>query len=146
MDEATREQPEAENAATELVLPMAVATERLASPERLPLLARREIGQPVTDLASMTPGPVIDRNALLARIAIGLVAMLEAYSAGGFAPLRAAWQRRHALQKKTVQVLLPDGGRVRGEVHGVDADGALVVDSGGRRLRFVSGEVSLRRS
>src|SRR5258707_12747389 len=40
MDEATREQPEAENAATELVPPMAVATERLASPERLPLLAR----------------------------------------------------------------------------------------------------------
>src|SRR5258708_38508688 len=40
MDEATREQPAAENAATELVLPMAVATERLASPERLPLLAR----------------------------------------------------------------------------------------------------------
>src|SRR5258706_3985167 len=40
MDEATREQPEAENAAPELVPPMAVATERLASPQRLPLLAR----------------------------------------------------------------------------------------------------------
>src|SRR5258706_15894818 len=40
MDEATREQPEAENAATELLPPVAVATERLASPERLPLLAR----------------------------------------------------------------------------------------------------------
>ena len=34
---------------------------------------------------------------------------------------------------------------VRGEVVGVDADGALVLDSGGRRMRFVSGEVSLRR-
>ena len=112
---------------------------------RLPLLARREIEQAVADLASMTPGRTIDRNALLARIAMGLVAMLEAYTAAGFAPLRAAWQRRHALQKKTVQVMLPDGGRVRGEVHGVDADGALVLDSGGRRLRFVSGEVSLRR-
>src|SRR5260370_39504557 len=40
MDEATREQPEAENAATELLPPVAVATERLASPERLPLVAR----------------------------------------------------------------------------------------------------------
>jgi biotin-(acetyl-CoA carboxylase) ligase len=28
---------------------------------------------------------------------------------------------------------------------GVDSDGALVLDSSGRRLRFVSGEVSLRR-
>src|SRR5258706_7486094 len=40
MDEATREQPEAENAATELLPPEAVATERLASPERRPLVAR----------------------------------------------------------------------------------------------------------
>src|SRR5260221_7979000 len=40
MDEATREQPEAENAATELLPPEAVATERLASPERRPLIAR----------------------------------------------------------------------------------------------------------
>src|SRR6266699_5914565 len=86
---------------------------------RLPPLARREIGQPVADLASMAPGRTIDRNALLARIATGLVAMLEAYTVAGFTPLRAAWQRRHALQKKPVQVLLPDGGRVRGEVYGV---------------------------
>src|SRR5258708_21474434 len=40
MDEATREQTEAENAAPELLPPVAVATERLASPERLPLVAR----------------------------------------------------------------------------------------------------------
>ena len=40
MDEATREQPEVENAATELLPPVAVVTERLASPERLPLVAR----------------------------------------------------------------------------------------------------------
>jgi len=31
-------------------------------------------------------------------------------------------------------------------VVGVDQTGALVLDSGARRLRFVSGEVSLRRS
>jgi BirA family biotin operon repressor/biotin-[acetyl-CoA-carboxylase] ligase len=112
---------------------------------RLPAGARREIGQPVADLAGITPGRTIDRNAVLARIAVELVAMLEAYAVAGFAPLRTAWQRRHALQKKPVQVLLPDGGRVRGKVVGVDADGALVLDSGGRRLRFVSGEVSLRQ-
>jgi BirA family transcriptional regulator, biotin operon repressor / biotin---[acetyl-CoA-carboxylase] ligase len=112
---------------------------------RLPPGARREIGQPVADLSGMTDGRTIDRNPLLARIAVELVGMLESYAGTGFAPLRAAWQRRHALHKKPVQVLLPDGGRVRGEVVGVDADGALVLDSGGRRLRFVSGEVSLRR-
>jgi BirA family biotin operon repressor/biotin-[acetyl-CoA-carboxylase] ligase len=112
---------------------------------RLPAGARREIGQPVVDLAGIAPGRSIDRNALLANIARELIAVLEAYAAKGFAPLRAAWQRRHAFQKQPVQILLPDGGRVRGEVVGVDADGALVLDSRGRRLRFVSGEVSLRR-
>ena len=112
---------------------------------RLPAGARREIAQPVVDLSGIAPGRSIDRNALLAVIGTQLVAMLEAYADKGFAPLRAAWQRRHALQKQPVQMLLPDGGRVRGEVVGVDADGALVLNSRGRRLRFVSGEVSLQR-
>src|SRR5205085_11596303 len=105
---------------------------------------QREIGQPVTDLAEIAPGQTVDRNALLARIAKEQMAMLEAYAAAGFAPLSAAWQRRHALHGKAVQVLLPDGAKVRGEVAGVDADGALILSSAGRRLRFVSGEVSLR--
>lgn len=112
---------------------------------RLPTGARRDVGHPVVDLAEMVPGRTIDRNALTARIAAELAGVLDAYAAAGFAPLRTAWQRRHVLQKRPVQVLLPDGGRVRGEVFGVDADGALVLDSCGRRLRFVNGEVSLRR-
>ncbi|MDQ2962776.1 MAG: biotin--[acetyl-CoA-carboxylase] ligase [Pseudomonadota bacterium] len=112
---------------------------------RLPATLRSEIAQPVTDLATVARGRAIDRNALLARIAAEMATVLEVYAGAGFAPLRAAWQRRHALQKKSVRVLLPDGGTVRGEVVGVDADGALILESSGRRLRFVSGEVSLRR-
>ena len=112
---------------------------------RLPAAVRSEIAQPVTDLAAVAGERRIDRNALLARIAAELVAVLDVYAGAGFAPLRAAWQRRHAFQKKSVRILLPDGGTVRGEVVGVDSDGALVLDSSGRRLRFVSGEVSLRR-
>ena len=72
-------------------------------------------------------------------------AMLERYARDGFAPFVAEWQRRHALQKKPVRVLLPDGSVAAGEVVGVDASGALVLDHRGRRIRFVSGEVSLRR-
>ncbi|TMG96534.1 MAG: bifunctional biotin--[acetyl-CoA-carboxylase] synthetase/biotin operon repressor, partial [Betaproteobacteria bacterium] len=47
--------------------------------------------------------------------------------------------------KKPVRVLLPDGSVAAGEVGGVDASGALVLAHRGRRIRFVSGEVSLRR-
>jgi BirA family biotin operon repressor/biotin-[acetyl-CoA-carboxylase] ligase len=107
---------------------------------------RRAIEQPVTDLASVSGARSLDRNVLLARILEELAGVLEAYASAGFTPLRAAWQRRHALQGKPVQVLLPDGGMARGRVVGVDADGALVLDGAGRRLRFVSGEVSLTRA
>ncbi|HTP47746.1 MAG TPA: biotin--[acetyl-CoA-carboxylase] ligase [Casimicrobiaceae bacterium] len=111
----------------------------------LPAASRREIDQVVTDLASVSRRRAIDRNRLLARILRELEAMLETFETEGFAPLRAAWQRRHALQKLRVRVLLPNGGSARGAVVGVDADGALVLASGGRRLRFASGEVSLVR-
>jgi BirA family transcriptional regulator, biotin operon repressor / biotin---[acetyl-CoA-carboxylase] ligase len=110
----------------------------------LPAAARREIAQSVTDLAALSTKP-IDRNTVLASVTASLIDVLERYSRDGFTPFMMEWQRRHALQKKPVQVLLPDGGIARGDVVGVDAHGALVIDQQGRRLRFVTGEVSLRR-
>jgi len=112
---------------------------------RLPRAARRAIAQPATDLAAVAPGRSIDRAALLARILAEQVRTLEAYASSGFGKMRAAWQNRHALHAKLVQVLLPDGRTVPGTVAGVDTDGALVLESGVKTLRFVSGEVSLRR-
>ncbi len=113
---------------------------------RIPPGARRDIAQAVADLTSIDPAREIDRNRLLARIAEELISLLERYARDGFAPFMAEWQRRHALHRKAVRVLLPDGSTARGHVAGVDADGALVLDDGGRRRRFVTGEVSLRRS
>jgi BirA family biotin operon repressor/biotin-[acetyl-CoA-carboxylase] ligase len=112
---------------------------------RLPPAARRDIAQPVTDLFSVDRHLALDRNRLLAFILAELTALLERYARDGFAPFVAEWQRRHALQKKPVRVLLPDGSIAAGDVVGVDASGALVLDQRGRRIRFVSGEVSLRR-
>ena len=112
---------------------------------RLPSTARRDITQPVTDLAAIDKDRALDRNRLLAFILAELRTLLERYAREGFAPFVAEWQRRHALQKKPVRVLLPDGSVAAGNVVGVDASGALVLDQQGRRVRFVSGEVSLRR-
>lgn len=112
---------------------------------RLPPSARRDIAQPVTDLFAIDRERALDRNRLLAFILADLTALLERYAHDGFAPFVAEWQRRHALQKKPVRVLLPDGSVAAGDVVGVDASGALVLDQRGRRVRFVSGEVSLRR-
>ena len=112
---------------------------------RLPRAARQAIAQPVTDLAAVAPKRRVDRSALLAHLLAEQVRVLEAYACAGFAPLRAAWQERHAFHAKPVQLLRPDGATVTGTVTGVDTDGALLLGSAGKALRFLSGEVSLRR-
>jgi len=115
---------------------------------RLPAAARKDIAQPVTDLASIAGrkrGP-IDRNRLFARLLAELAAVLQRYANEGFAPFAAEWQHRHAYQGKLVRLLLPDGASVTGKVAGVDASGALVLADGPRRARFLSGEISLRRA
>jgi len=115
---------------------------------RLPAAARKDIAQPVTDLASVAGrrGPAIDRNRLFARLLTELAAVLRQYANEGFAPFAAEWQHRHAYQGKMVRLLLPDGATVTGKVAGVDASGALVLADGPRRARFLSGEISLRRA
>ena len=114
---------------------------------RLPVEVRRDIDQPVSDLATVAGrgAPPIDRNRLLARVAADLAATLDAYASAGFPPFAVEWQRRHAYQGKPVKLLLPDGGSVKGTVAGVDSTGALVLADGPRRARFLSGEISLRR-
>ena len=115
---------------------------------RLPQAMKRDIAQPVSDLTAVAGrgAPPIDRNKLLARLAAELAATLGTYCAHGFAPFAAEWQRRHAYQGKLVRLLLPDGVSVKGTVAGVDGTGALVLADGPRRVRFLAGEISLRRA
>ena len=115
---------------------------------RLPQTVKRDIAQPVSDLATVAGrgAPPIDRNKLLARLVCELAASLSQYAAQGFMPFAAEWQRRHAYQGKPVKLLLPDGEQVKGTVAGVDSTGALVLADGPRRARFLAGEISLRRA
>jgi BirA family biotin operon repressor/biotin-[acetyl-CoA-carboxylase] ligase len=115
---------------------------------RLPAAVRKDIMQPVTDLATIAGkrAPAIDRNRLLARLLCELSEVLTRYASEGFAAFAAEWQHRHAYQGKLVRLLLPDGTSVTGKVAGVDASGALVLADGPRRTRFLSGEISLRKA
>ena len=115
---------------------------------RIPPAARKDIAVPVTDLASIAGrrAPPIDRNRLFAALLSELTAVLQLYESDGFAPFAAEWQHRHAYQGKPVRLLLPDGATVTGKVAGVDASGALVLADGPRRVRFLSGEITLRRA
>ena len=113
---------------------------------RLPASARNKLSVAVTDLASVKANPAVDRNTLLAGIASELATALERYSRQGFAPFVSAWRQRDALAHQPVQIVLPDGKTIRGVAVGVDGAGALLIADGPRRLRFVNGEVSVRRA
>jgi BirA family biotin operon repressor/biotin-[acetyl-CoA-carboxylase] ligase len=111
---------------------------------RIDLEARAHIGQPVTDLASITGGTPPERNRLLVRAARELALVLDAYAREGFAPLHDEWQRRHVLHARAVDVLMPDGRVVSGVVAGIDARGTLLVDCDDARRAFDSADISLR--
>jgi BirA family biotin operon repressor/biotin-[acetyl-CoA-carboxylase] ligase len=113
---------------------------------RISAARRRQIGVPVTDLASISQATEVDRNAVLACMAAELAALLERYANEGFAAFRSGWRARDALRNRRVEVLVPDGGAITGVALGVDADGALIVRRGDQKLRFFNAEVSVRRA
>ena len=101
-----------------------------------------EIDQPWTDLQRVC-GQDVDRNALAGALLSAVMAALARYDEAGLAPFMAGWRRFDAFRDRPV-VLLTGSGRVEGVARGIDAAGALRVESGGRMQRFFSGEVSLR--
>jgi BirA family biotin operon repressor/biotin-[acetyl-CoA-carboxylase] ligase len=85
----------------------------------------------------------ISRNRIAGLLLEELLSMLTQFETEGFAPFRDAWQALDVLRGRAAQVLV-GGGAMSGTARGVDADGALLLESAGRVHRFVCGEVSLR--
>jgi len=102
-----------------------------------------EIDQAVVDFAAIAD-PLPSRNKMLAELLRALGNVLTEFEAGGFAPLVADWEARHAHQMKQVQLLLPDRSVIRGVAQGVGADGSLKILTAGGGMQFNVGEVSLR--
>ncbi|MBI5899970.1 MAG: biotin--[acetyl-CoA-carboxylase] ligase [Rhodocyclales bacterium] len=88
--------------------------------------------------------PDADPNALYALLLTRLLERLEQFATSGFAPMRDAWTVRHAYQDAPVVLSADFGAARQGICRGVDADGALLLESEGRVERVLSGEVSLR--
>jgi len=97
----------------------------------------------VADDLHAQQSPVPARNAVAAAILARLVLALEAFPRQGLTPLLPDWQRRDALQDREVRI--ENAGEItRGVARGIDAHGALLVETPGGVQRFVSGEVSVR--
>ena len=107
--------------------------------------AREAIDQPVVDLATIA-NPLPSRNTVLAELLRSLARVLTRFERGGFAPLAAEWEARHAYQMKPVRIVLPDRSKVEGVAEGVGPDGALRLRTAQGGLKFSVGEVSLRGS
>jgi BirA family transcriptional regulator, biotin operon repressor / biotin---[acetyl-CoA-carboxylase] ligase len=111
----------------------------------LPAAARREIEAggvrvaAVADACAAAPS----RNGVAGAILDELLSMLGRFERDGFAAFRDAWMALDALSGRPARVLLTDTA-ISGVARGVDPEGALLLDTGDRVQRFVSGEASLR--
>ena len=112
---------------------------------RLPAGARAAViangGLEPADLIDRGSAP--ERTALVASLLDALVAMALDFEARGFAPFLSEWNRADALRDRPVRVLDRHAGR-DGIARGIDADGALRFERGGRIERLTAGDVSLR--
>ena len=102
-------------------------------------------GQPaVTDLYQAL-GYAVERTSLLANILLEMHQTFERYTLHGFPAIREAWEERNAFANLPVRISR-EKDEITGICHGVDQDGALLLTplSGGKPIRILSGEVSLR--
>ena len=108
--------------------------------------ARGSIDQPAAALAEMQPLPALlaQREALLGRLAAALLQAVREVAAQGFVPWQPRFMRRFALLGQAVRIVEHGACVADGRALGVDGDGRLLVDRGGRVTAFASGEVSVR--
>jgi BirA family biotin operon repressor/biotin-[acetyl-CoA-carboxylase] ligase len=105
--------------------------------------SRTRIGS--TRLAALDeacPSPMA-RNALAAALLDQLLSMLPLFERRGFEAFRDEWRSLDALRDRPARVLLAQG-TAEGIARGVDEDGGLLLENGGRVEKFMSGEASLR--
>lgn len=116
---------------------------------RMPAAVRLELAEHqavvVADVHEILRDRTPPRNLLIAALIEELVAMLTAFAQHGFERFAEQWRALDVLQHANVKILTGTE-TAFGIARGVDDDGALLVDVDGELKRFVSGEVSVRRT
>lgn len=98
-----------------------------------------------TDLADACGGTAPVRVAVAAQVAGAMLEGLDRFARHGFTPFAAQWSAYDSLRDAPVTVWRHDG-QFEGIARGADAEGALVVEVGGKFERVHAGDVSLRRA
>lgn len=110
---------------------------------RMPAAAAAHIDQPWTDLATLMTERRVSRNALAAALIEELLQALRIFAARGFTAFTTEWRALDLAAGQSVE-LQQQHLSIRGTARGVDADGALLLDTAAGTRRFVSGDLSLR--
>lgn len=108
-------------------------------------LAREEIPEDLRDKATsvlVATGKACDRAAFAAELFSRLDTRYMETLSGGFAALRPAWERYSALTGRRVTVVEGQS-RLCGTVLGIESDGALLLETKGRTVRILTGDVSI---
>ncbi|EXJ15526.1 Biotin-protein ligase [Imhoffiella purpurea] len=102
-----------------------------------------EIEQPWASLEEALQGRPCPRNRLAGKVLDVLAGALDLYGREGLEPFAELWRRFDGLHGEPVRLML--GERVVCGTHaGIADDGSLILETGGGRMRFQAGEVSLR--
>lgn len=110
----------------------------------LPPPAAVAIDQPWVDLREILGAEPISRNRLAALLISELIETFVRFQDGGFADLAAEWAEFDRVAGRRVCLTLPNTTLI-GIARGVDATGALLLETADRRLQScVGGEISLR--
>lgn len=101
-----------------------------------------DVGQPHIDLSEVL-GPDVDRNNIAARIIEQLWTLLPDFTQQGLEPYVEEWKQLDWFADRTV-VVKTGNKRISGVNRGIDASGALLLETADGITRFHGGEVSLR--
>jgi BirA family biotin operon repressor/biotin-[acetyl-CoA-carboxylase] ligase len=103
-----------------------------------------QIDQPWIDLKTVSGRPV-DRNLLLAEILNELVLRLNQFERNGFAEFVDEWHGYHAMQAQPITLQVGNKA-IEGVCQGIDASGALLLESEDGLRAYHGGEVSIQRA
>lgn len=109
---------------------------------RMPPQLAGEIDQPWTDLVSASPSAV-GRNRLCANLLTRLVTNLEVYQQHGFTAFAQRWREADRYYNEAVHLIIGNQ-RISGTCLGVNAHGALLLETEEGTKPFYGGEISLR--
>lgn len=104
---------------------------------------REAIGQPAADLQQFIGDAALRRNALAAHIVAGLARCCAGFPDTGLAPYQGRWAGYDLLAGERVVLQLPQG-PVEGVARGIDARGALCLETAAGEESYFSGDLQLR--